>query len=146
MVISSWECLVCSVVVMCWMWGTVTCESSVTTYCMTVTTFYMSVTTFYMSDRKVSGWDVSSWVCLRVWVCSGGRSLMSDEYVNENCSKLYEGIGSNGSVLRWICRFPVEETLVCWYVFGWNKRFEGDDCYGDGWDSVRGYSVNIDLW
>ena len=35
---------------------------------------------------------------------------MSDEYVNENCSKLYEGIGSNGSVLRWICPFPVEET------------------------------------
>lgn len=99
-----------------------------------------------MSDRKVSGWDVSSWVCLRVWVCSGGRSLMSDEYVNENWCKLYEGIGSNGSVLRWICRFPVEETLVCWYVFGWNMRFEGDDCDGDGWDSVRGYSVSIDLW
>lgn len=41
---------------------------------------------------------------------------------------------------------PCWGDISMWYVFGWNMRFEGDDCYGDGWDSVRGYSVSIDLW
>ena len=73
-------------------------------------------------------WVMNMWMRIDV-------SSMREEEVMEVCWDGYVHSLLRRHISMLIC---VLDDGIC--------RFEGDDCYGDGWDSVRGYSVSIDLW
>ena len=87
-----------------------------------------------------------------VEICTNGRSLVTltirtDNYPQQSSYKLYQGIGTNGTIIASIDQFMVPSVLN-------NEDFcEDDGIYtlelldsaGDGWINPAGYYLTVDL-
>lgn len=115
------------------------------------TTDILASTTYTITASTVVGMSTTVPFTLTVITCTGGKSLItavivSDPRVHENGWRLYEGRGSEGTVLRGQDTFPVSNSLF-YLDFCLNHgiyTFQAREYNGDGWDLNTGYRDPID--
>ena len=115
------------------------------------TTDILASTTYTITASTVVGMSTTIPFTLTVITCTGGKSLItavivSDPRVHENGWRLYEGRGSEGTVLRGQDTFPVSNSLF-YLDFCLNHgiyTFQAREYNGDGWDLNTGYRMTID--
>ena len=100
----------------------------------------MATTSYAITAKKWSGGTSTAIFSLTVDVCTGGRSLITlvvrtDNFPSEGSYKLYQGVGTSGSVVAEISEFKVEAGLNY-----------GDFCLDDGLYTIQLLDANSDGW
>ena len=109
-------------------------------------------TSYSITAKKLTGGTSTATFTLAVEVCTGGRSLITlvahpDDYPEEGSYKVYQGVGTSGTVVASIDAFPVANGLN-YGDFCLNDgiyTLQLTDSFGDGWASPSGYYMTVDL-
>ena len=109
-------------------------------------------TSYSITAKKLTGGTSTATFSLTVEVCTGGRSLITlvvrtDNYADEGSYKLYQGVGTSGTVVASVDKFRVGSGLN-YGDFCLNDglyTIELLDSASDGWASPSGYYLTVDL-
>ena len=105
-----------------------------------------------ITASKLTGGTSSATFTFSVEICTGGRSLVTlvartDSYPSEASYKVYQGIGTSGTVVDSIDAFQASSSLnygdFCLNDGIYTLDFL--DSYGDGWTNPAGYYLTIDV-
>ena len=111
----------------------------------------MEVTTYSITATKLTGGTSTASFSLTVESCTGGRSLVTlvvrtDSFPEQSSYRLYEGIGTSGTVVDSIDRFMLASSLNYAY-FCLNDgiyTLELLDSSSNGWSNPAGYYLTVD--
>ena len=112
----------------------------------------MAATTYSITASKLTGGTSTASFSLSVEICTGGRSLVTlvartDSYPEQSSYKLYQGIGTSGTVVRSIERFASSSSLN-YGDFCLNDgiyTLELLDSSSNGWTNPAGYYLTVDV-
>ena len=112
----------------------------------------MATTTYSITANKLTGGTSTASFSLAVEVCTGGRSLVTlvartDSYPEQSSYKLYQGVGTSGTVVRSIDRFATSSSLN-YGDFCLNDgiyTLELLDSSSNGWINPAGYYLTVDV-
>ena len=112
----------------------------------------MPATTYSITASKLTGGTSTATFSLSVEICTGGRSLVTlvartDSYPEQSSYKVYQGIGTSGTVVRSIERFATSSSLN-YGDFCLNDgiyTLELLDSSSNGWTNPAGYYLTVDV-
>lgn len=112
----------------------------------------ISTSSYTVTATKLTGGTSTTTLSFAVAVCTGGRSLITlvartDSYPSEASYKVYQGVGTSGSVVASVTSFSASSSLnygdFCLEDNIYTLQLL--DSYGDGWYNPAGYYLTIDL-
>ena len=112
----------------------------------------MAATSYSITATKLTGGTSTASFSLTVSICTRGRSLVTlvartDSYPEQSSYKLYQGIGTSGTVVRSIDRFATSTSLN-YGDFCLNDgiyTLELLDSSSNGWTNPAGYYLTVDI-
>ena len=112
----------------------------------------MQATRYTITANKLTGGTSVATFSLSVEVCTGGRSLITlvartDNYPEQSAYKLYQGIGTTGTIVASVNYFPVSSGLnyADFCMEDGIYTLELFDSAGDGWSNPAGYYLTVDV-
>ena len=111
----------------------------------------MGTTTYSITANKLTGGTSTATFSITVEVCTESRGLISlvvrtDEFPEQSSYKLYQGIGTSGSVIRSNDHFELSTSLnyvdIC--LESGVYTLELFDSAGDGWSNPAGYYLTVE--
>ena len=111
-----------------------------------------STSSYTVTATKLTGGTSSAVLSFTVAICTNGRSLITlvahtDSYPSEASYKVYEGVGTSGTVVASVASFTVSSGLNYGDFCLEDNIYTLEllDSYGDGWYNPAGYYLTIDL-
>ena len=112
----------------------------------------MQTTSYTITANKLTGGTSVATFSLSVDICTGGRSLITlvartDNYPEQSSYKLYQGIGTTGTIVASADTFPVSSGLnyADFCMEDGIYTLELFDSAGDGWSNPAGYFLTVDV-
>ena len=111
-----------------------------------------SSSSYTITAEKLTGGTSTTVLSFTVEICTGGRSLITlvaytDSYPSESSYKVYQGVGTSGTVVASINSFAASSSLnygdFCLEDNIYTLQLL--DSYGDGWFNPAGYYLTVDL-
>ena len=111
-----------------------------------------STSSYTITAEKLTGGTSTTVLSFTVAICTGGRSLITlvartDSYPTEASYKVYQGVGTSGTVVASVDSFSAASSLnygdFCLEDNIYTLQLL--DSYGDGWYNPAGYYLTIDL-
>ena len=111
----------------------------------------MPATSYTITANKLTGGTSVTIFSLSVEVCTGGRSLITlvartDNHPEQSSYKLYQGIGTTGTIVTSIDSFPVSSGLnyADFCMENGIYTLELLDSASDGWANPAGFYLTVD--